>query len=64
MLPAGGLFISIFVGWYLNKRIVAAELTNEGELKFGIGFLKVYVFLLRYVAPTAILAIFIYGIIG
>ena len=64
MLPAGGLFISIFVGWYLNKRIVTAELTNEGKLKFGIGFLKVYVFLLRYVAPTAILAIFIYGIIG
>ena len=64
MLPAGGLFISIFVGWYLNKRIVTAELTNEGKLKFGIAFLKVYVFLLRYVAPTAILAIFIYGIIG
>lgn len=64
MLPAGGLFISIFVGWYLNKRIVAAELTNEGQLKFGISFLKVYVFLLRYVAPTAILAIFVYGIVG
>ncbi len=64
MLPAGGLFISIFVGWYLNKQIVAAELTNEGQLKFGIRFLKVYVFLLRYVAPTAILAIFVYGIVG
>ena len=64
MLPAGGLFISLFVGWYLDKRIVAAELTNEGQLKFGIGFLKVYIFLLRYVAPTAILAIFVYGIVG
>lgn len=64
MLPAGGLFISIFVGWYLNKQIVAAELTNEGELKFGIGFLKMYIFLLRYVAPIAILSIFVYGIIG
>lgn len=64
MLPAGGLLISIFVGWYLNKQIVAAELTNEGQLKFGIRFLKVYVFLLRYVAPTAILAIFVYGIVG
>ena len=64
MLPAGGLFISIFVGWYLNKQIVAPELTNEGQLKFGIRFLKVYVFLLRYVAPTAILAIFVYGIVG
>lgn len=64
MLPAGGLFISIFVGWYLNKRIVAAELTNDDKFKFGVGFLKVYIFLLRYVAPIAILSIFVYGIIG
>jgi NSS family neurotransmitter:Na+ symporter len=64
MLPAGGIFISLFVGWYLNKKIIAAQLTNEGQLKFGISFLKMYIFLLRYVAPTAILAIFIYGIIG
>ena len=64
MLPAGGLFISLFVGWYLDKRIVAAQLTNEGELKCGISFLKIYIFLLRYVAPISILSIFIYGIIG
>lgn len=64
MLPTGGLFISLFVGWYLDKRIISAQLTNDGALKFGIGFLKVYIFLLRYVAPIAILSIFIYGLIG
>ena len=64
MLPTGGLFISLFVGWYLDKRIISAQLTNDGELKFGIGFLKVYIFLLRYVAPIVILSIFIYGLIG
>lgn len=64
MLPTGGLFISLFVGWYLDKRIISAQLTNDGALKFGIGFLKVYIFLLRYVAPFAILSIFIYGLIG
>ncbi len=64
MLPVGGLFISIFVGWYLNKRLVTAQITNEGKLKFGIGFLKFYIFLLRYIAPIAILSIFIYGLAG
>ncbi len=64
MLPLGGLFISLFVGWYLDKRMVYAQLTNEGTLKFSTGFLKTYIFLLRYVAPLAMLAIFIYGLAG
>lgn len=62
MLPIGGFFISLFVGWYLNRRLVYAQLTNERTLKFGIGFLRAYIFLLRYVVPTAMLAIFIYGL--
>lgn len=64
MLPIGGFFISLFVGWYLNRRLVTAEISNDGKLKFGTRFLKGYIFLLRYVAPTAILAIFIYGLMG
>lgn len=64
MLPLGGLFISLFVGWYLDKRMVAAQITNNGTIKLGVGFLKIYVFLLRYIAPLAILAIFIYGLVG
>lgn len=64
MLPIGGFFISLFVGWYLDQKLVYAQLTNDGKLKFGIGFLKTYIFLLRYVAPIAILAIFIYGLVG
>lgn len=64
MLPIGGLFISLFVGWYLDKKIVYAQLTNEMSLKFSIGFLKTYIFLLRYVVPIAMLAIFIYGLVA
>ncbi len=64
MLPVGGLFISIFVGWYLNQQLVTAQITNEGRLKFSILFLKFYIFLLRYIAPIAILSIFIYGLAG
>jgi|SRR5690554_413666 NSS family neurotransmitter:Na+ symporter len=64
MLPLGGLFISLFVGWYLDRKLVSAQLTNEGTLNYGVAFLKVYIFVLRYVAPAAILAIFIYGLVG
>ena len=64
MLPIGGLFISLFVGWYLDKKIVHAELTNNGKLKMSIVFLKAYSFILKYFAPAAILVIFIYGILG
>ena len=64
MLPVGGFFISLFVGWYLDKKLVYAQLTNQGTLKPAIGFLKTYIFLLRYIVPPAILAIFIYGLTG
>ncbi|MBP6176072.1 MAG: sodium-dependent transporter, partial [Fermentimonas sp.] len=47
MLPIGGLFISIFVGWYLKQQLVTAQKTNEGKLRFGVGFIKFYIFLLR-----------------
>jgi len=36
----------------------------QGSLQIGIGFLKLYIFLLRYIAPLAILAIFLYGLTG
>ena len=64
MLPIGGFFISLFVGWYLDKKLVYAQLTNQGTLKMAVGFLKTYIFLLRYIVPPAILAIFIYGLMG
>jgi len=64
MLPAGGFFICLFVGWQLDKKLVHAQMTNDGTLKLGIRFLKAYIFLLRYIVPLAILAIFIYGLTG
>ena len=57
MLPLGGLFISIFTGWYLDKKLVWSELTNNGTLKVPI--YKLIIFILKYVAPIAISVIFI-----
>ncbi len=57
MLPIGGLFLSLFVGWYLKRSVPYDEYTNGGTLK-PILF-RVYICLLRYVAPIAIILIFI-----
>ncbi len=64
MLPVGGLFISLFAGWHLDRKMVQAQLTNDGKIKFGISFLKAYGFILKFLAPIAILLIFVYGLIG
>lgn len=57
MLTLIGLFISIFTGWYLNKKVVWEEVSNCGTLKAP--FYKLLIFILRYIAPIAIAAIFI-----
>lgn len=57
MLPLGGMLISIFIGWYLDKSIVKNEFTNNGSIKLGL--FNVYIFILKYVSPLAISAIFI-----
>ena len=56
MMPIGGFLIAIFTGWYLDKKIVWEEITNQGKLK-PIVF-KTLVFLLKYFSPIAILLIF------
>lgn len=57
MLPLGGLLISIFTGWYLDKKLVWSEITNNGILK--VPTYKLIIFILKYVAPIAISVIFI-----
>ncbi len=56
LLPGGGLFIALFVGWYLDKKLVWSEITNNGTLK--VPLYKTTVFILRYISPLLIAAIF------
>ena len=51
-LPVGGMFISIFTGWYLDKKLVRDEITNHGSLR--VPYLRFVIFILRYFAPVAI----------
>jgi NSS family neurotransmitter:Na+ symporter len=57
MLPIGGMFICIFVGWRIDKKILKAELTNKGTVPFY--FFHTYSFILKYIAPVAIAFIFL-----
>ena len=45
MLPLGGLLISIFTGWYLDKKLVWSEITNNGTLK--VPTYKLIIFILK-----------------
>ena len=51
-LPLGGMLIAIFTGWYLDKKIVRDEISNNGALR--VPYLRIVFFILRYVAPVAI----------
>lgn len=57
MMPVGGLFISLFTGWYLDKKIVWEEISNNGTLKVSV--YKFLIFILKYIAPIGITVIFI-----
>ena len=57
-LPIGGLLTCLFIGWYVPKKLVKDEFTNWGTTR-GI-FFGTYYFLIRFVCPLAILAIFLH----
>jgi NSS family neurotransmitter:Na+ symporter len=52
LLPVGGMFISLFAGWYLDRKLYRDELTNGGKIKAP--YFKILIFILKYVAPVAI----------
>lgn len=61
LLPLGGVLIVIFVGWRLGKAKFFEEVTNEGTIKASLK--KVIFFIIRYLAPIAIMIVFISGLI-
>ena len=48
----------IFVGWVMKKSDVVDELTNGGTLKTNVRMSGFIYFLIRYVCPLAVLAVF------
>ncbi len=57
LLPVGGLFTCIFVGWKLDQQVLKDQITNNGTLKFRIYTL--FIVLLRYFCPLVMLMLFL-----
>ena len=53
LLPLGGLFVAIFVGWFMKKELI------QEQLQLSDGFLNTWYFFIRFVAPIAVGAILI-----
>lgn len=64
MMTFGALLFVLFVGWKMKKAAVRDELTNNGSLKFNNKAFGIVYFLIRYVAPFAVIAIFVTNIIS
>ena len=60
LLPLGGLFISLFVGWKLGRKKVREEIQKGGKITDM--FLSIFMFLVRIIAPIAIAIVFLKGI--
>jgi NSS family neurotransmitter:Na+ symporter len=60
LLPFGGFFIVIFVGYFLGGRTTKEELSSEG--KYKVGYHQLFLFLVRFVAPIAIAFLFALGV--
>lgn len=59
LMTLGSLFTVLFVGWRLKKTDIYDEFTNGGTLTTNIRIFGVLWFLIRYIAPVAIITIFV-----
>ncbi|WP_286079416.1 sodium-dependent transporter [Duncaniella freteri] len=60
LLPVGGMIISLFVGWVLDRGIIRGELINShGRSSVSV---SIIVFCLRWLAPLCIGLVFIFGL--
>ncbi|WP_373236171.1 sodium-dependent transporter [Cohaesibacter celericrescens] len=58
LLPVGGLLICLFVGWVITP-IAIREVSGEGEPS---ALVKAWIFILRFIAPIAIVMILLTGL--
>lgn len=59
LMPLGGFFISLFLGWKIHN-IAKEEINNLSENSFPLT--KTWLFILQYIAPICIAIIFISGL--
>ncbi len=60
MLPLGGFFIVVFIGWFFSGEKSRQELSSDGAYK--IRYHRLFMFLVKFVAPLAIAFLFALGV--
>jgi NSS family neurotransmitter:Na+ symporter len=60
LLPLGGFFIVVFIGWFLARDTTRKELSSNG--KYKTGYQPLFIFLVKFVAPLAIALLFALGV--
>ena len=63
LMTLGSLMTVLFVGWKLKKTDIYDEFTNGGTLSVNARIFGILWFIIRYVAPVAIIIIFVSGLI-
>lgn len=63
LLTVMSLIIVLFVGWKMSRQDVYDEFTNSGTLAQNVRIFRLIYFLVRYVAPVAVITVFLAGII-
>lgn len=61
ILPAGGIFVALFVGWVWGFDKLRQALSNQGQLH-NEKLARVVFFLLRYISPLLILVVMLKGL--
>lgn len=61
LLPVGGLLIAVFVGFFVSKRELHKELSNNNKIK-NETITNVYNFVIKYVSPVLLLVVFLSSI--
>ncbi len=64
LMILGSLLTVLFVGWRLKKTDIYDEFTNGGTLSTNARLFGALWFLIRFICPAAILAIFLFGILA
>ena len=59
LMTFGGLLFVLFVGWKMDRQTVRDEFTCGGTARFNCVVFDTFLFLLRYIAPVAIVIIFL-----
>ena len=58
LLPLGAFLTSLFVGWYVPKKVVSDQITNWGET--AQWSYRIFLFFVRFVCPLCIAVIFLH----